>query len=187
MKRAKSSSKSVWHPPLQPEDAALWEDVKKTVKRIAKEKAENELRIAAQKSPAPSLKSAPAGLEQKIAAKPQAPPASAFDRVSLRKIKTGKLPVEDVLDLHGLRLDAAHHALEAFILTCAARGLKLVLVITGKGDRFVKSEGGVLRQSVPRWLKESGLARAVSGFTKAAQAHGGEGAFYVRLKKRPKL
>jgi DNA-nicking Smr family endonuclease len=113
-------------------------------------------------------------------------PVSSFDRVTLRKIKSGRLKIEDSIDLHGMRQEGAHRVLESFILGAYAHGIKLVLVITGKGDRFSgkKGEGGVLKKYVPLWLKETNLRHIVLGFSKASIAHGGEGAFYVRLRKR---
>jgi DNA-nicking Smr family endonuclease len=70
-----------------------------------------------------------------------------------------------------------------------------VLVITGKGapqrtahDEKLEREGverGVLRRNVPRWLAEPELAPIVIGFTTAAIKHGGEGALYVHLRKKP--
>jgi DNA-nicking Smr family endonuclease len=36
---------------------------------------------------------------------------------------------------------------------------------------------------LPMWLAEPALAPYVAGFDIAAQGHGGEGAFYVRLRR----
>jgi len=180
-----------WHPPLKPDDVALWEDVKKTVKRLPK-------KAAAKEKPAPPKADKeppkPLRLEKKAAGKkpavrmtapmPQPQPPQVFDRTTLRKIKSGRIRVDDTLDLHGMRQEAAHRALTGFIGSAQQHGYKLVLVITGKGGRFSKSEEGVLRQQLPRWLKETDLSRKVLSFSKASVAHGGDGAFYVRLRKR---
>ena len=79
----------------------------------------------------------------------------------------------------------------------AARGLRTVLVITGKGgqggDRGGPSridhdglprERGVLKRNVPRWLASHELGSLVVGYTTAHIRHGGEGALYVRLRRR---
>ena len=109
------------------------------------------------------------------------------------KLRRGSLEPEARLDLHGLNETAAHHALCAFVHQAMARGLRLVLIVTGKGesaqrdgaggdDPFARRRG-VLRQLTPRWLKEPGLARFVAEMTPAHRRHGGQGALYVYLRK----
>ena len=56
--------------------------------------------------------------------------AKAFARMS-----RGKLSPEARIDLHGMTLAEAHPELIGFILNAQAQGLRLVLVITGKGKR----------------------------------------------------
>ena len=45
------------------------------------------------------------------------------------------------------------------------------------------TERGVLRTMLPVWLNEPSLAPMVSGWSVAARGHGGEGAWYVRLRR----
>jgi DNA-nicking Smr family endonuclease len=61
-----------------------------------------------------------------------------------------------------------------------------VLVITGKGARSddFTADRGVLRRQVPLWLKSAELRDYVIGFDAAHAAHGGEGALYVRLRRK---
>ena len=71
-------------------------------------------------------------------------------------------------------------------LSRAMDGVRLH-VVTGKGgptydDAF--SERGVLRRSVPHWLRAPELRTVVLGFEEAARHHGGAGALYVRLRRR---
>ena len=83
----------------------------------------------------------------------------------------------------------ARGALHRFIQARWARGDRTVLVITGKGkqtnDDFIAAmtERGVLRTMLPIWLSEPSLAPLVSGWSAAARGHGGEGAWYVRLRR----
>lgn len=108
-----------------------------------------------------------------------------------RRLGRGHVEIDARIDLHGMRQDEARSALARFIPARAARGDRTVLVITGKGlkkaDQFatVIFERGVLRAMLPVWLSEPGLAPFVSGWHAAAQAHGGDGAFYVRLRSHP--
>ena len=111
-----------------------------------------------------------------------------MDHKSFGKMKRGKLKPEGRLDLHGMRVDTAHPALNRFILGAQASGKRLVLVITGKGkDRDepgpIPTPRGVLRNQVPQWLSLPPLAQAVLQITPAHISHGGDGAYYVYLKR----
>jgi DNA-nicking Smr family endonuclease len=123
------------------------------------------------------------------------PPAPAeIDRRLHRQVAVGKVPIDAVLDLHGLNQAAAHRRLRGFLLSCQARRHRMVLVVTGKGgpgradaqfDDWCGdgSRRGVLRRSVPLWLEEPELRAIVVGYASAGVRHGGEGALYIRLRK----
>ncbi len=97
-------------------------------------------------------------------------------------IKTKKRKVDARLDLHGLTQDAAHRKAIAFISQCYARHLKIVLIITGKGN--ASNSEGVLQKNLNRWLgAHSDSAKHISGITQAPRELGGAGAFVVTLKK----
>ncbi|MEA1831156.1 Smr/MutS family protein [Methylobacterium durans] len=119
---------------------------------------------------------------------PVPPPATGgLERRARIGLKRGTLPVEARIDLHGLYQAEAHAALVGFLMRCRAAGHAHVLVVTGKGgpsfdDAF--SERGVLRRSVPHWLRGPDLRGLVLGFEEAARHHGGSGALYVRLRRR---
>jgi DNA-nicking Smr family endonuclease len=119
------------------------------------------------------------------------PDLSEFDRKHARKIRGGHLEIEARVDLHGLRQSEAHAALRAFLFRCQSRGLRFVLVITGKGKSAsapdspyhnYENERGVLKRNVPRWLEEPDVRSIVVSYTTAAIQHGGEGAIYVHLR-----
>ncbi len=83
----------------------------------------------------------------------------------------------------------AHPRLTGFVLTAHDRANGLVLVITGKG-RTGRDEGGpipthpgVLRRHVPDWLRSPPIGAVVLEITPAHIRHGGEGAYYVYLKR----
>lgn len=135
----------------------------------------------------------PAHQKHALQAESRPPKTAAFDPRSARKIRIGRIEIEARVDLHGMRQDEAHAALRTFLFRCHSRGMRYVLVITGKGKPPALSETffareverGVLRRNVPRWLEEPDLRSIVVGFTRAAIQHGGEGAIYVHLRKRP--
>jgi DNA-nicking Smr family endonuclease len=106
---------------------------------------------------------------------------SGMDRRTADRFRRGKLPIDARLDLHGMYQDAAHHALNDFILSCAAASKRKVLVITGRGSR----EGsGVLRERLPQWLNQAPCRNHVVSFTTARPQHGRDGAFYVLLRRK---
>ena len=84
--------------------------------------------------------------------------------------------------MHGLTQDRARAALDAFLQRAFADGWRAVLVITGKG---VQGDG-VLKKRVPDWLGAPHLAHIVAGISDAHRRHGGEGALYVALKRKPR-
>ncbi|MET3897688.1 DNA-nicking Smr family endonuclease [Devosia sp. UYZn731] len=116
-------------------------------------------------------------------------PDRALEPSIKKKVVRGRIEIDGTIDLHGLRQDEARAALYRFIQTRAARGDRTILVITGKGVKTIDdytlamTERGVLRTMLPVWLSEPSLSPMVSGWTIAARGHGGEGAWYVRLRR----
>lgn len=105
------------------------------------------------------------------------------------KMTRGKLSPEARIDLHGMTIAQAHPALTQFILGAHTAGLRLVLVITGKGKAKTQhgplpQQMGVLRAQVPNWLHMAPLAAAILQVTEAHATHGGSGALYVYLRRR---
>lgn len=121
-------------------------------------------------------------------APPQTPrPPAGLDRPARLALRRGSLPIEARIDLHGMYQAEAHAALTGFILRARAAGHAHVLVVTGKGGpdfHEAFAERGVLRRSVPHWLRGPDLRGIVLGFEEAARHHGGSGALYVRLRRR---
>jgi len=111
------------------------------------------------------------------------PPLAGLDRRLRQRLVRGRADVDGRIDLHGRTQAEAHDALVHFLRTRRAEGARVVLVITGKGTRGVDADRGVLRRQVPLWLQSPQLRETVLGFEPAGPAHGGEGAFYVRLRR----
>lgn len=112
--------------------------------------------------------------------------APGLDKRSQLRLKRGQMEIEARIDLHGMTQDMAHAALNGFIARSQARGLRCVLVITGKGtrrDEFGRYETGVLKREVPRWLNEAGNRDKVLAFTPAQLKDGGSGALYILLRR----
>ena len=117
----------------------------------------------------------------------QSEPGQVIEPGMTRRLMRGRVEIDGTIDLHGLRQAEAHAALTRYVLARAARGDRTLLVITGKGlkktDDLQILDRGVLRAMLPVWLSEPALAPFIAGWHVAAQGHGGEGAFYVRLRR----
>jgi DNA-nicking Smr family endonuclease len=121
---------------------------------------------------------------------PSAPTPNKSVEPSIRKkLGRGRIEIDGTIDLHGMTQSQARAALHHYIQARVGRGDRTILVITGKGlrveDDYVAamSERGILRTMLPIWLSEPSLAPLVSGWSVAARGHGGEGAWYVRLRR----
>lgn len=114
--------------------------------------------------------------------------ALQMDAKKHAKMTRGKMAPEARVDLHGLTLSEAHPELIRFILNAQIQGLRLVLVITGKGKRGqdigpIPQKMGALRHQVPQWLRLPPLGMTVLQVSEAHLKHGGSGAYYVYLRR----
>jgi DNA-nicking Smr family endonuclease len=193
---------------LSKEDADLWEHTARSVDPLRRGKS----RVTAD-APGDAAESRPriphpgrTRLETKSATSEHAPiapkappqrsppPLADLDRRKARKIASGQHDIEARIDLHGLRQVDAHRRLRAFLLGAHSDGLRMVLIITGKGlsrdtddpsgPDVMREERGVIRRMVPMWLAEADLRAIVVSFTSAHRRHGGSGALYVQLRRR---
>ena len=110
-------------------------------------------------------------------------PSISFTRAGVgvdvvRKLRKGHWPVQDELDLHGLRRDGAREALGDFLARAGKRKLRCVCVIHGKG---LGSAGGepVLRSMVHSWLEQKDEVIAFCAANVDGRPHG---ALIVLLK-----
>jgi DNA-nicking Smr family endonuclease len=185
--------------PFEPQDSHLWEEVKTSIAplRKSKRRATKATASAVLVKMAPAISAAP----NFIPARPSAylaapPPLASFERRTAQRLGRGQLEPEARLDLHGHGLENARIALLHFLSSRRMQGLRMVLVITGKGaspfarhtlhtrEHFHTPEReGKLRREVPLWLEEAQFRIHVVGFQPAHPRHGGGGAFYVKLRK----
>jgi DNA-nicking Smr family endonuclease len=185
-------------------DWHLWAEVARTVSPLRPKKpilsfGDGPLPIP---DPQPAPPPAPGKKPQKLPSHPTAPsyrppvsgrqtePGRIIEPMMRRKVARGRIEIEGTIDLHGMRQDEARAALGRFIYARVARGDRTILVITGKGLKKIDDttivERGVLRTMLPLWLSEPQLAPMIAGWDVSAQGHGGEGAYYVRLRRSEK-
>ena len=189
---------------LSSEEKDLWDKVKKTAKPLDREALSLDAYLQASTvSPEsrPTAHNASKGLEpaagRKTKVKPEGAPtkpqplvlehygserAFGLEQKTARRIAKGKIAIDGRIDLHGLTQLEAHGRLFRYLEEAWIRQKRTILVITGKG----KGEG-ILRQAVPRWLSEATFRTMIGGVSEAHRTHGGEGALYVRLKRRRNL
>jgi DNA-nicking Smr family endonuclease len=189
---------------LHDEERALWDEVMRDVRRLrgakaAKAKLEKKrvgrvLReppaLPAPARPAASV-AAPAAKAKKVSV-----PPFGMDGATAERLKRGKVEPDATLDLHGMTQAQAHGRLVSFVRRAHEHAYRCILVVTGKGapravrdatEAFVmpeRSNAGVLRVMVPRWLEEDALRSLVVGVQGAHQRHGGAGAIYVYLRRK---
>jgi DNA-nicking Smr family endonuclease len=107
--------------------------------------------------------------------------APGIDRKHLRRLRSGDVPVDVRVDLHGLHGPEARQAVREALIGAAESGQRCLLVIHGRGHRSERV--AVLRESLPRWLAEPPLGAWVMAFASATPEDGGTGATYVLLRR----
>ena len=107
------------------------------------------------------------------------------------KSKNKKFLKTKSLDLHGYSLEQANKAIEDLILKSFDKKINKLIIVTGKGlhsqnekDPYVSKDLSILKYSVPEYIrKNKELMSIVYEISDAKIEDGGEGAFYIYLKK----
>ena len=191
---------------LTPEEEALWRRAMRDVSPVGRKKPLSEKVVSGPQrcssappaavpgllKPRQTAGSKPARHADPLPSRKQHPFVAGDPRLD-RLAGRGRLPVDAVLDLHGHSQRTAEAVLKRFVAEGHARGLRCLLVITGKGapNSDASSRGwetppggrGVLKTRLSDWLNEEPLRRLVSRASPAHQRHGGAGAFYIFLKR----
>ena len=95
------------------------------------------------------------------------------------------------IDLHGFTLLEANKIIEQFINKSYEEKINKLIVVTGKGihsqnkkDPYVSKDLGILKHSVPEFIKNNQkLMKKIIEFKDAEIKDGGSGAFYIYLRK----
>lgn len=105
---------------------------------------------------------------------------SDFDPLLFSRIASGKVRLQFSFDLHGMTEAEAFAALLDVLGSAYGDGRRYGLIVTGKG----RLGNSPIRAMLPKWLTSPKLAQIVSSFTFSAKNHGGDGAFYVLLRRQ---
>jgi len=181
---------------LSDEERALWTGIARSIKPLRPSHRAAEVSEPTQsakvpiKVPAKSLAKAETSVPPREARPENVPekktPALApLGRRLKQRVARGREPIDARLDLHGFTQTQAHAALLRFLRRAQADGVRMVLVVTGKGTSKggETHERGVLKRQVPLWLSLPEFRSLVVGFEDAHIGHGGAGALYVRLRR----
>ena len=182
---------------LAPDEQALWALVAGTVTPLHPDR-----RVEVPAGAKPPLPARPdragVGPRRLSAAPAPVPPPARVQAETLdsswdRMISSGRIAPDVVIDLHGLRREAARRLLYERVVLAAERGQRVILVITGKGSEpgpapadlmEGRQSRGAIRADLPRWLGEEGLSTRIAAVRRAHARHGGSGAAYLILKRR---
>ena len=164
---------------LSEEEEALWSGFARSITPLRR----------SQKSPSRDKTHLPAATKKLQSQRPSptpTPPLAPLERRLTPRVARGRAPIDARIDLHGFTQSEAYPALLRFLERAHADGRRIVLVVTGKGGgpHDLSSERGVLRRQVPLWLELPEFRALVVGFDNAHAGHGGDGALYVRLRRR---
>ncbi len=186
---------------LRPDEQQLWDNVRQSATPLHTQKRQAIKAAVKKLNEPPDQSKLP---EFRIGEHSQMPPprpvysyglsehlASApvqMDHKQFGRMRKGKLKPEARIDLHGMTIAQAQPALIAFVLRAHADGMRLVLIITGKGktsadDVMIPVRKGVIKHQVPQWLHAAPLNSVVLQVSEAHIKHGGTGAYYVYLRR----
>jgi len=105
-----------------------------------------------------------------------------------KKLQRGKVIS---IDLHGYTLEEANQTVKNFINKSFENNISKLIIVTGKGlhsdntsDPYVSKNLSILKHSVPEFIKNNQeLMMKIYDIKKADIKDGGDGAFYIFLKK----
>ena len=116
-----------------------------------------------------------------------------LEKIDLKKaIKKRSFHIDKRIDFHGKSLLKSEEQFNNTIIESYNNGQRCLLFITGKG--LFKSKNykerekpklyhGIIRSSFIEWARSKKLSKYILSFEQALIEHGGDGAFYVYLRK----
>jgi DNA-nicking Smr family endonuclease len=173
---------------LSPEEQALWARVTETIRPLSREplpKTEPSLTHRPIPPPISRKLKGPAPTPSPLPIT-RAPPAIAntLDSSWDRRLRSGAVQPDRVVDLHGHGLDRAWQAIDRAIEQALVNQERVLLLITGHarpGDPPV--ERGRIRAAVNDWLAASRHRERIAAVRAAHRRHGGGGSLYLILRR----
>ena len=108
-----------------------------------------------------------------------------------RKIKKKQLKIDTIVDFHGLSVNDAKNLFLRKVDDCYQKKIRCILFITGKGIKKTDDNHkdnklfyGKIRAEFLDWTKLDESIKKILSVERASQNYGGDGAFFVYLRKR---
>ena len=173
---------------LAPEEKALWDRVTATIRPLSREplrnqaeptepsRSEDAIRPSSPPKPTKRRPNLPISGRQSI--------GNTLDGSWDRKVSSGKIEPDRILDLHGLTLDQAWGAIDSALDRAISAGDRVLLLITGHerpGEPPLRR--GRIRAAVHDWLAASPHMSRIAAVRGAHLRHGGGGSLYIILRR----
>jgi DNA-nicking Smr family endonuclease len=165
---------------LSAHENALWQRVAATVRPI-----DGKARVEAPILPPTPMPHAP-----RTTPRPPEPPpirrasvpvtAATLDGGWDQRLRRGQIRPDRVIDLHGYTLADAHAVLATALDDAAIDGVRVILVITGKGRHDRPSR---IKAELADWLESGTFRHRIAALRPAHPRHGGGGAYYLILRR----
>ena len=117
----------------------------------------------------------------------------SLEKIDLKKgNKKGSFHIDKKIDFHGKSLLESEERFNNVIIESYNGGQRCLLFVTGKGlfksKSYEESDKpklyhGIIRASFIEWAKSKKFSKYILSFEQASIEHGGDGAFYVYLRK----
>ena len=116
-----------------------------------------------------------------------------LEKIDLKKrIKNKSFHIDKKIDFHGKSLLESQEQFDNTIIESYNNGIRCLLFVTGKGlfksKNYEESDKpklyhGIIRSSFIEWVSSKKFSKYILSFEQASIEHGGDGAFYVYLRK----
>ena len=116
-----------------------------------------------------------------------------LENMDLKKgIRKGSFHIDKKIDFHGRSLLESEEQFNHTIVDCYKSGQRCLLFVTGKGLYKPKNHEesykpklyhGIIRSCFVEWARSKKFSKYILAFEQALIKHGGDGAFYVYLRK----
>lgn len=174
---------------LSPEEAELWARVAATIRPLSRHVKSSPERgggaQAERRGGAAPLRQAPDRVRrQPLPSSREELHSQTLDGSWDKKLRSGSVEPDRILDLHGMNLDGAWTAIDRTLEQAIARGDRVLLLVTGHhrpGEPPVQR--GRIRAAVHDWLAASRHAKHIAAVRGAHRRHGGGGSLYLILRR----
>lgn len=173
---------------LSAEEQALWAKVTETIRPLSRDPLP---KPAVEGQPPPP---SPPPFARRPKGPPPQPPilppparfaiANTLDSSWDRKLKSGAVQPDRVVDLHGHGLEGAWQAIDRALEAAVVNRERVLLLVTGHarpGDPPIQR--GRIRAAVYDWLAASRHQSRIAAVRGAHRRHGGGGSLYVILRR----